>query len=74
MTQNIVNEPIDVIVHFDEKVMYPLRFKWREKVYKIKRELNRLIKTEGQFKKIHFSVMADSADIYEIVFDGMDFK
>ena len=33
MPAQLINEAIEVIAHFDENGIHPLRFKWREKAY-----------------------------------------
>ncbi|MBD3342293.1 MAG: hypothetical protein GF353_24550, partial [Candidatus Lokiarchaeota archaeon] len=33
MPARLINEPIEVIAHFDDKGIHPLRFKWQERAY-----------------------------------------
>jgi hypothetical protein len=64
-----INDPIEVIVVFREGKMRPLKFKWRGRVYKIERINGGWMSDEGRNRFLHFSVMADGPDVYEITYN-----
>ncbi len=63
-------EPIEVISHFKEGVIKPLRFKWNGRVYKIRRFNGHWTSHQGYYKQHHFSVVSDSSDYFELMFDS----
>ncbi|NIR47711.1 hypothetical protein GWO43_04565 [candidate division KSB1 bacterium] len=67
-------EPIQVITFFEEGKLYPLRFKWKGQVYKIKRVNSHWSVKEGMGRQHHFSVTANTPDCFELVFDTTDFN
>jgi hypothetical protein len=52
-----------------EKSIYPLRFKWKNRAYKIKKIHFKWDERVGDYKLFHFRVQSDSSDIFELIFD-----
>jgi hypothetical protein len=67
-------EPIEVISLFKDGKIKPLRFKWNGRVYKINRLNGHWISPQGYTKQYHFSLMADTYDYFEIMFDTSNFE
>ncbi len=65
-------EPIEVISHFKDGAIRPLRFKWNGRAYKIKQWYGFWVNHQGYGKQYHFSVRADSSDQIELLFDDSD--
>lgn len=62
----LINEPINIKVHFHKKQITPLSFEWKNKVYKVTSiELTYKAK-KGDFELFYFSV-ASGSNIYKIV-------
>ena len=66
-----LNEPIDILVKFNQNKVVPTFFKWRGKTYKI--EKINLIHRErdGNDKKYYFSV-SDNANYFRLAFSTRD--
>ncbi|MGD9488398.1 MAG: hypothetical protein AB7W47_10280 [Calditrichaceae bacterium] len=62
-------EPIEVIGYFKEGQMKPLRFKWNGRVYKINQLNGHWVSHQGHNKQYHFSIIADSSDYFELLFE-----
>lgn len=67
-----VFEPIEVITVFRNGVLQPLRFKWKDSVYKISKIHSRWSVPQGQNRTYHFAVSSGSPDSFEIVFNAED--
>jgi hypothetical protein len=66
-------EPVEVIAHFKGGKLHPLRFKWKGRVYKVFRIDGHWVSSQGYNKQHHFSVMADTSDRFELLFNGTYF-
>jgi hypothetical protein len=64
-----INDPIEMIAVFRAGKMRPLRFRWRDRVYKIVRINGGWISDQGKTRFYHFSVMSESPDVYEISYN-----
>lgn len=73
MTFEDIFESIEVISHFKEGKLIPLRFKWNGRVYKIIRLNGHWVSHQGYHKQHHYSIISDSSDYFELLFDGSDF-
>ena len=69
-----IYEPIEVITHFQEGRLRPLRFKWNGRVYKIRQWNGFWINRQGSNRQYHFSVQADNSDFVELMFDDADLQ
>jgi len=69
-------EPIEVICHFKSGKMNPIRFKWNERAYKVKKVNGYWISDEGINRFYHFSVSVEGSDFFELTFDmrGMNWE
>ena len=56
MPAKLIDEPIEVIAHFDEKEIHPLRFKWKDNVCRISEVWNTYNYEEKQSKQTNFHV------------------
>ncbi len=74
MTFEDIFEPIEVISHFRDGQLKPLRFKWNGRVYKIKQLNGHWVSHQGYNKQHHYSVISDSSDYFELQFDSSDFQ
>jgi len=64
-----VDEPIDVVVLFQNNHMVPSRFKWNDRVYKIS-EVTGDWKTDvGSFRVRHFAVVDSSSNFFQLSYD-----
>jgi uncharacterized protein (DUF2235 family) len=73
MTFEDIFESIEVIGHFKDGNLKPLRFKWNGRVYKVRQLNGYWVSHQGYNKQHHFSVISDSSDYFEILFDSSDF-
>lgn len=65
-----IGDPIEVITLFRGGKMQPLRFRWKGKVYPVRRVNGGWLSDEGSTRFHHFSVMSDSPDIYELAYNS----
>ena len=63
-----MDEPIEVIAHFDDKGMHPLRFKWQDKAYRISQIVD--IDDKEKNKSITFQVRTHGN--YEALYQLID--
>ena len=73
MTFEKINESIEMIAHFDGKKIYPLRFKWRDEVYKIHKITHSWEEEKDHIKTVHFSVRTKNEDLFDLTFSSKDF-
>ena len=64
-----INEPVEVIALFRQGKLAPLKFRWRERVYRVNRINGSWNRQEGRSRLFHFAVMSDSTDIYELSYN-----
>lgn len=69
MTVEEIAEPIEVIMHFDNLGMHPLRFKWRKHAYHIKQVNGSWSSPKGRYRVYHFHVSTGDANSFELLFD-----
>ncbi|MBU1636296.1 hypothetical protein KKC97_01350 [bacterium] len=62
-------EPIEVIALFRQGKLSPLKFRWREQVYRVTRINGAWNRNEGQNRLFHYAVMSDNTDIYELSYN-----
>ena len=65
-----IDEPIEVLVTFTGGTMKPLRFRWKNRVYRILEVTGRWTTQVGQFRQYYFSVMGETRDYFEIFLDS----
>jgi len=69
-----IRDPIEVIVVFREGKMRPLKFRWRDRVYKVERINGGWVSDEGRNRLYHYSVMGEGPDVYEISYNPERFS
>ncbi len=61
-----IGDPIEVITLFRSGKIQPLKFRWKERVYRVERVNGEWLSEEGQTRFHHFSVMTSGPDVYEM--------
>ncbi len=62
-----IGDPIEVITLFREGKMRPLKFRWKNDVFRIDRINGGWISDEGYNRRRHYAVCAnESPDVYEL--------
>ena len=72
MTYQDVEEPIDVIAVFECSRMRPIRFKWKDRVYRVKQVTGTWISEIGRYRYRHFAVVDESTNFFELSFGERD--
>jgi hypothetical protein len=67
-----IEEPVDVIAVFEKGRMSPVRFKWKERVYKISKVTGTWHSEVGKYRLKYYAVMDDSSNFFELSFDERD--
>ncbi len=68
-----IADPIEVIALFRGGKMRPLKFRWRNREYKVERVNGGWMTDEGRCRFYHYSVMSDGPDVYEISYNSEKF-
>ena len=69
MRYESIAEPIEVIVHFAQNGIRPIRFLWRGNAHKVEAVRGRWTTLEGRKQCRHFAVSASNVGSCEIIFD-----
>jgi poly(3-hydroxybutyrate) depolymerase len=71
-----IGEIIEVIALFHSGKLAPLKFRWRERVYRVNRIHGGWTTEEGAARLQHYAVAADGPDVYELSYNerGHDWK
>ena len=64
-----IQEPVEVIVLFRDGKLSPLKFRWRERIYKISRINGGWDTEEGIVRFHHFAVVTDGPDVFELSYN-----
>jgi hypothetical protein len=64
-----INEPVEVIALFRQGKLSPLKFRWRDQVYRVNRINGSWNRQEGRSRLFHFAVMSESTDVYELSYN-----
>lgn len=65
-------EPIEVITHFQAGKVNPLRFRWNTRVYKVNNIQSRWSERLGAAQQIHYSILTDDSNCFELIFNTED--
>ncbi|MDD5088709.1 MAG: hypothetical protein PHI18_07925 [bacterium] len=67
-----IQEPVEVIALFREGKLSPLRFRWRQRVYRVTRINGGWDTEEGATRYHHFAVMSESGgdDVFELSYNA----
>jgi hypothetical protein len=63
-----IGEPVKVMAVFDRSTMRPVKFRWRDRVYRV-RVTHAWRSRDGASSIMHFSV-TDGAALYELAYHG----
>ncbi len=74
MTHEEIFDPIEVITHFQNGKINPLRFLWNGRTYKVTRVNGQWMERFGSTHQIHFSVQTDNSNCFELLFDNSDYS
>ncbi len=64
-----IGDKVEVIALFRDGRIHPLKFRWRDRVYRVERTNGEWASDEGQTRFHHFSVMTTGPDVYEITYN-----
>lgn len=62
-----INEPIETIVLFEKGQVWPLRFRWQRRVYKIMKVYSMWQQQEGRVRELHMTVEVEGTQTMELV-------
>ena len=65
----LVNQPIEVLTVFAEGKLRPLRFKWRNRVVRVRQVTGEWAREEGIGPVRYFAVLAETSDYFELAYD-----
>lgn len=68
-----IEEPIEVLARFERGGLVPFRFRWNQSVFRIAKVTSRWEDREGQYRRLHFAVITDNEDYFELRFHAGDF-
>ena len=74
MVYEEVFEPIDVITVFQNGGLQPLRFTWKDAIYRISKIQSCWAVTQAQGRAYNFAVSTGSPDSFEMIFNAADLK
>ena len=66
MTFEEINEYIEVISHFTNQRMHPLRFKWRDRTYSVSHVNGVWSDVKGQSREYHYHVSTRNSGSFEL--------
>ena len=71
-----IGEAIEVIALFHLGKLAPIKFRWRERVYRVHRIHGGWTSEEGIARLHHYAVASDGPDVYELSYNerGHDWK
>ena len=69
-----IQEPIEVITVFSNGRIQPVRFRWRQRVVKVRSVTGDWVKEEGADRVHFFSILAASGDYFEISYRTRDLR
>lgn len=72
MTLETINEPVEVITYFDKTQMRPLRFRWRERAYRIVAVNGVWHDQRGRTRIYHFHVATRESGSFELIYNTDD--
>jgi hypothetical protein len=64
-----LNDPVDVLTVFVEGRMEPLRFRWRGRVFRVKKITGRWNRREGKTVLSYFAIEGVGAETFELCYD-----
>lgn len=64
-----IDEPVDVIVVFENGAMKPIRFRWNGRPIKVQRITGTWKADIGQYRIRYFAVLDDSSNYFQLAYD-----
>jgi len=65
-----ISEAVEVIAVFQSGKLSPIKFRWRERVYRVSRVNGNWMVEEGAVRFHHFAVQCDGPDVYDLVYNA----
>jgi len=65
-----IQDKIEMIALFKDGRIQPLKFRWKDRVYRVERVNGEWVSDEGQTRHYHYSVMTTGPDVYELTFNS----
>ena len=72
MAYEDIFELIEVYTHFQHGKAIPLRFLWNTRVYKVKTVQSQWSEKIGSGRQIHYSVLTNDSNCFELIFNTED--
>jgi len=67
-----VDEPIDVIAVFEKSRLRPVRFKWKDRVYKVTKVTGSWQSDVGRYRLKHFAVVDTASNFFQLSYDQQE--
>jgi len=64
-----LNDPVDVIVIFENQVMRPARFRWKGQIHKVARVTGAWKSRDGEQGVRHFAVVDTRANFFQLTYN-----
>lgn len=65
-----IGDKVELIALFRDGRIQPLKFRWKDRVYRIERVNGEWVSDQGQTRFYHYSVMTTGPDVYELTYNG----
>jgi hypothetical protein len=69
-----VSEPVEMVGHFRAGRVYPCRFRYGGRVYRVTSVSSCWESREGAYLSYHFVVRTTDDDVFEVRFDGREMR
>ncbi len=70
MKPAVINEPVEVITYFDGSRIKPLRFRWRQRAYRVSAVNGVWEDSHGRRRLYHFYVATRESGSFELIYDA----
>ena len=64
-----INDPVDVLVLFEDGTLKPQRFRWKGHVHRVGQITGRWKTAKGAFHLRHFALMDEEANFFQLAYD-----
>jgi hypothetical protein len=64
-----INDPVDVLVLFEDGTLKPQRFRWKGHVHRVAQITGRWKTDKGTFRMKHFALMDEEANFFQLAYD-----
>lgn len=69
-----INQPVEIVVHFANGKIKPIRIKWKNTVYKVKEIYSLYSINEGQSVHTRIGVKVNTGDHMELAYDSTNYN